>query len=342
VKAADVAHDPGTFSSREPNIYDDPPERPPTLPPVSLDPPVHAVYRRAMLPRFTPGAIDELVPATEAICNRLIDRFIDTGRADAGTDYAQHVPVLVTTEQFGLPASDADRIRRWMHEMIELGQDDLERGRRAALEVRSYFREHLARRRSEGGDDFIAWLTRAVMDGGGIPEKEQAASLIVLLIGGTDTTLSALGAALLHLATHPEDQKRLRAEPDLIETAVEEFLRFYAPLESGRVATRDAEVGGCPVTAGEHVWLSFPAACRDPNVFSEPDRFVIDRKENRHLAFGVGIHRCLGSNLARMELRVALRAWMERVPPFRVPDGATIEYSTGGNVRGPRRVPVVF
>lgn len=166
--------------------------------------------------------------------------------------------------------------------------------------------------------------------------------LLLLLIGGIDTTWSALGSALLHLATHPEDQQRLRSEPELLDTALEEFLRLYAPAEIGRVATTDTQVGGCPVTAGEHVWLSFPAANRDPNVFPEADRFVIDRRENRHLAFGVGIHRCIGSNLARMEMRVALKTWLERVPHFHVPKGATVKWSTGGNVRGPREIPVVF
>jgi cytochrome P450 len=166
--------------------------------------------------------------------------------------------------------------------------------------------------------------------------------LLVLLIGGIDTTWTTLGAALLHLATHAEDQARLRAEPELLETALEEFLRFYAPVEIGRLVTHDTEVGGCPVAAGEHVWLSYPAANRDPSVFPDADRFIIDRRENRHLTFGVGVHRCLGSNLARMELRVALDTWLKRVPSFRVPDGRSIGWSSGGNVRGPREIPVVF
>jgi cytochrome P450 len=166
--------------------------------------------------------------------------------------------------------------------------------------------------------------------------------LLLLLIGGIDTTWTALGASLLHLATNLDDQARLRAEPDLVDTALEELLRFYAPVEIGRLVTRDTELGGCPVRAGEKVLVSFPAANRDPDAFEDADTVVLDRANNRHLTFGLGAHRCLGSNLARMELRVALETWLERIPAFRVPDGATIGMSTGGNVRGPRIIPVVF
>jgi len=242
----------------------------------------------------------------------------------------------------GLPESDADQFRHWIHEIIELGLDDVDVGRRATLEVLDYFRAQLDQRRRDGGEDLTAVVAHAEMNGDAVPERTQAAMLLVLLIGGIDTTWTTLGAALLHLATHPEDQARLRAEPELLETALEEFLRFYAPVEIGRLVTRDSELGGCPVRAGEHVWLSYPAANRDPAAFPDPDRFIIDRRNNRHFTFGVGLHRCLGSNLARMELRVALATWLQRVPTFRVADGASIGWSSGGNVRGPREIPVCF
>ncbi|MEA3214111.1 MAG: hypothetical protein QOJ19_267 [Acidimicrobiia bacterium] len=345
VLAADitaVAHDPTTFSSVEVNLFDVKPKRMLFVPPITADPPDHTAYRRVMLPRFTLQEMDKLAPATEAICNQLIDRFINDGSADAGVDYAQHVPTLVTAKLLGLPDSDADQFRQWIHELIELGQDDIQIGRRATLEVLDYFADQLNQRRQQGGDDLTALVAKAEIDGVPMPERTQAAMLLVLLIGGIDTTWTTLGAALLHLATHAEDQARLRAEPELLETALEEFLRFYAPVEIGRLVTHDTEVGGCPVAAGEHVWLSYPAANRDPSVFPDADRFIIDRRENRHLTFGVGVHRCLGSNLARMELRVALDTWLKRVPSFRVPDGRSIGWSSGGNVRGPREIPVVF
>jgi cytochrome P450 len=336
-----IAHETAGFSSRDPNLFDEPPERRVEMPPITLDPPSHAAHRRVMLPAFSPRAVQRLIPATEATCHALIDGFVDTATVDAGRDYAAHVPVSVTAALLGLPAEDGSRFRGWVHDIVE-SVHDLERNIAATREALAYFRQKLAERRERGGDDVMALLARGETDSGPIPERTQAAMLLLLLLGGIDTTWSAVGSALLHLATHPEDQSRLRADPGLLDTAVEEFLRLYAPAEIGRVATADADIAGRRISAGEHVWLSFPAANRDPEVFADADRFVIDRRLNRHVAFGVGIHRCIGSNLARMELRVALDVWMRRLPPFRLADDAVIEWTEGGNVRGPRTIPVVF
>lgn len=336
-----VAHDPSRFSSREPNLYDETPERLLITPPISIDPPHHAGYRRVMLPALSPHAVQRLVPETEAACHALIDGIVGSAAVDAARDYAQHVPVVVTAALLGLPAEDGDRFRGWVHDIVE-SIDDIERNVAATREALAYFRTQLADRREHGGDDVTALVARGELDGEPIGEKTQAAMLLLLLLGGVDTTWSALGSALLHLATHPEDQERLRREPELLDTAIEEFLRFYAPAEIGRVVTADTELAGRHIPAGEHVWVSFPAANRDPAAFPDADRFVIDRKLNRHVAFGVGIHRCIGSNLARMELRVALDVWMRRLPPFRLDDDATVEWTAGGNVRGPRTVPIVF
>lgn len=195
--------------------------------------------------------------------------------ADAGRDYAQHVPVFVTARLLDLPATDGEQFRGWVHDIVELGPGDVERSIQATREALSYFRDQLADRRAQGGDDVTTLIANGEIDGVPVPEKLQAAMLLLLLLGGIDTTWSALGSALLHLATHPEDQARLRAEPKLLDTAVEEFLRFYAPAEIGRLAMRDTEIGGCPVAAGDHVWVSFPAANRDPTKFSDADRFII-------------------------------------------------------------------
>ena len=137
-----------------------------------------------------------------------------------------------------------------------------------------------------------------------------------MMIAGIDTTWSAIGSSLWHLATHDEDRRRLVADPGLMDTAVEEFLRAYAPVTMAREVVKDVEIGGCPMKPGQMVLLSFPAANRDPAMFPDADKVLIDRKENRHAAFGLGIHRCIGSNLARMELRVALEEWLRRIPEF--------------------------
>ena len=166
-------------------------------------------------------------------------------------------------------------------------------------------------------------------------------SLRLLLIAGIDTTWSAIGASLWHLAKTPADRERLIAEPELMPTAVEELLRAYSPVTMAREVMKETTVSGCPVKPGNMVLLSFPAANRDPAVFPDADKVVLDRKENRHAAFGLGIHRCVGSNLARMEMVVALEEWLKRIPEFSLDPAGTVTWSQG-TVRGPRQLPVLF
>ena len=163
----------------------------------------------------------------------------------------------------------------------------------------------------------------------------------LVLIAGVDTTWSAIGSSLWHLATTPGDRERLVAEPELMPVAVEELLRAYSPVTMARVVTEDLEFHGCPMKEGEKVLMNFPGANRDPAAFPDADKVVLDRQLNRHVAFGSGIHRCAGSNLARMELQIALETWLEAIPAFRLADGAEVTWA-GGQVRGPRRLPVVF
>jgi cytochrome P450 len=163
--------------------------------------------------------------------------------------------------------------------------------------------------------------------------------MVLLMIAGIDTTWSAIGASLWHLAQHPDDRRRLAAEPALMGTAMEEFLRAYAPVTMARMVKEDFEFNGCPMKEGDWLLLPFPAANRDPEVFPRADEVVIDRAENRHSAFGLGIHRCIGSNLARMELRVALEEWMRVYPEFELVDPEAVTWSAG-QVRGPRTIPV--
>jgi cytochrome P450 len=163
--------------------------------------------------------------------------------------------------------------------------------------------------------------------------------MVLLMIAGIDTTWSAIGASLWHLASHPGDRERLVAEPALLPTAVEEFLRFYGPVTMARMVAHDFEFEGCPMREGDWLLLPFPAANRDPAAFPDADRFVIDRAENRHAAFGLGIHRCLGSNLARMELAVAIDEFLRRHPDFELGDPGAVTWSAG-QVRGPRSIPV--
>ena len=173
-----------------------------------------------------------------------------------------------------------------------------------------------------------------------MPDTHVLGTAALTLIAGVDTTWSSIGASLWHLATHPEDRERLIAEPELMPTAIEELLRAYSPVTMGRIVVDDVEVAGCPMRAGDRVLLNFPAANRDPAAFEDPDTVLIDRTENRHAAFGLGIHRCAGSNLARMELRVALEEWLAAIPSSDSTTAAEVTWA-GGQVRGPRTIPVV-
>jgi hypothetical protein len=177
------------------------------------------------------------------------------------------------------------------------------------------------------------------MEGEPLTRKHKLGAAFLVLIAGADTTWSAIGASIWHLATHDEDRRRLLAEPTLMSTAVEELLRAYAPVSVGRITTEDVELHGRCVHAGNRVILPFGAANRDPEVFDDPEEVRIDRRRNRHLTFGTGAHRCLGSNLARLELRIALEEWLAVMPHFRLTDPDGVEWS-GGQTRGPERVDV--
>ncbi len=163
--------------------------------------------------------------------------------------------------------------------------------------------------------------------------------MALLLVAGIDTTWSAIGSAIWHLAEHPEHRQRLVDEPEILPTAMEELLRAYAPVTMARLVREDMEWNGCPMKADDWMILPFPAANRDPEAFDRPDEVDFDREDNRHLAFGLGIHRCVGSNLARMEMRVALEVWLERYPDFSLDDPEAVTWSHG-QVRGPRTLPI--
>ena len=205
----------------------------------------------------------------------------------------------------------------------------------------NFFTEALANRRSNPGDDLISELLHTEIEGAPIEDTVILGMCSLLLIAGVDTTWSSIGSSLWHLAAHPEDRKRLVAEPELMPTAIEELLRAYSPVTMARRLTEDKEYKGCPMKAGERILMNFPGANRDPEVFENPDEVILDRAINRHVAFGAGIHRCAGSNLARMELRVSIETWLERIPEFEIADAAGVSWA-GGQVRGPRTIPVRF
>ena len=213
---------------------------------------------------------------------------------------------------------------------------------KAEQEISEYFARQIAARRQRPGEDLVSFLIEARHPNGEMfSDRQVLGALRLLLIAGIDTTWSAIGASLWHLATHPDDRKRLVREPELIDTAIEEFLRAYAPVTMAREVVADTELSGCSMRNGEMVMLSFPAANRDPRKFADADTVRIDRTENPHVAFGLGIHRCIGSNLARMEMRIALAEWLKRIPDFALDRTRPMTWSEGA-VRGPRLLPIVI
>jgi cytochrome P450 len=344
---AAVAYDTEHFTSRSVVVSeirpgpDDLPAPIGLAPPITSDPPFHAMARRLLLPAFSPKPIAALEPFTRELCRELLDATAGQDVVDAAVDYAQHVPLRVIVRMLGFPQEDADIFRRFIRMVLEdVGQTAEERlARLEDGEVDDYIDARIAEHLEHPRDDLTSFLLDAELDGVKLDPQHVRGTMILLLIAGIDTTWSAIGAALWHLATHPADRRRLAAEPDLLDTAVEEFLRAYAPVTMARMVAKDFEFQGCEMKEGDWLLLPFPAANRDPDHFPDADQVVLDRAENRHSAFGLGIHRCLGSNLARMELRVALDEWMRRYPDFELVDPSAVSWSAG-QVRGPRTVPV--
>jgi cytochrome P450 len=338
-----IAHDVERFSSSEilvaPRVEDGTNDGI-KAPPITSDPPEHHWARRLILPAFSPKSVARYEAYSRELCRRLADRIAEDGRGDAAEGYAQQIPVRVIARMLGVDEGRADEFTGWVRGVLEFGALDPERRKAARQSIIGFFTEQVEDRRRAPKDDLLTELLAAEVDGRPVPDSHVIGTCNLILVAGIDTTWSAIGSALWHLATHPEDRRRLLDEPALMPTAVEELLRAYAPVTMARVVTEDVEVHGACMAAGDKVLMAFPSANRDPAAFPDADRVVLDRAENRHVAFGVGIHRCAGSNLARMELRVALEEWLARMPEFRLAEGEEVTWA-GGQVRGPRHLPVV-
>jgi cytochrome P450 len=339
---ASVAYDTENFTSRTVVVTN---HRPPDLsprgiaPPISSDPPFHQGARRLLLPAFSPKAITHLEPITRAYCEELVAALKGQELVDAAEGYAQHIPVRVIATMLGFPPEDADLFRGFVHHALEDVTLPLEQRIAGMQELFAYLNNQVEDHIEHPRDDLTSYLLQAEMDGQRIDTMHVAGTIALLLLAGIDTTWSAIGASLWHLAGHPDDRQRLVSQPELLPTAIEEFLRAYAPVTMARLVKHDMEWNGCPMKADDWIFLSFPSANRDPDAFDAADEVVIDRQINRHAAFGLGIHRCVGSHLARMELRVALEVWLQAFPSFRLADPDAVVWASG-QVRGPRRLPV--
>ncbi len=308
-------------------------------PPITADPPEHLPYKHLILPFFSPRAVAGYQPITEQLCRSLLDKLEGNTECDAAVDYAQQIPPRVIAYILGIDMNRADEFTQWTRDLLELGQTQPELRRQARLNIREFFLEEIARRRKQPQDDVISRLVAAEVEGARLNDQRIAGICNLLLVAGIDTTWSSIGSSMYHFACHEEDRTRIEQDPDLIPTAVEELLRFYSPVTMARKVTEPVEFNGVSFNPGDKVLLTFPAANRDPVEFEDPDQVVLDRRRNRHIAFGSGIHRCAGSNLARMELQVALREWFQRFPNFELVSQEGVTWA-GGQVRGPRNVPI--
>jgi cytochrome P450 len=342
-----IARDPEHFSSRSVSVIPPPPLNQGQggilsagVPPISSDPPVHTWSRRLLLPWFSPRQVDYYEAYTRDLCRSLVRGFVEKGTADAAADYAQQIPVRIIGKVLGVPEDDSDMFTGWVRDVLEFANDGPRR-QKATREVANYFLARMEERRGGDGEDLISTLLRTEVDGAPVPDPHILGTVALTLIAGVDTTWSAIGSSLWHLATHPDDRRRMVSEPEIRPLAIEELLRAYSPVTMARIVVSDIEFAGCPMKAGDRVVLNFPAANRDPRQFPDADKVILDREHNRHVAFGAGIHRCAGSNLARMELTVAIEEWLAMIPEFELRDDAPVTWA-GGQVRGPRNIPVRF
>jgi cytochrome P450 len=307
-------------------------------PPIT-DPPFHQDARRILLPAFAPKKIAALEDRARALCNELLDELGDADVFDAATAYAAHIPPSIIAQMLGFPDEDREYFLEIVAKILEEIDVPAEERRDGGLELDGYFDRQIADHIENPRDDLTSHLLNAELFGDKLDMRIVRGTMVLILVAGIDTTWSGIGASIYHLASHPEDLARLVAEPELIDTAVEEFLRAYAPVTMARMVAKPVEISGCPMNVDDWVLLPFPSANLDPAQFEDPNTVKIDRLENRHSAFGLGIHRCVGSNLARLEMKVAIEEFVKRYPKFELADADNVMWS-GGQVRGPREMGI--
>lgn len=315
-----VIRDTGLFSNAAISVFDpDPAYR---WIPEMLDPPEHTPWRRRLRPLFSPSRVAAMEPYLRESCAAIVRELAERGECDFVRDFARRYPTTIFLELMGLPVERLETFLVW-EDVILHGSltDDWAAPRDAAMaEVTACFTDLIQRRRAHPEDDLVS--TVAAWD---VPEEELLGLCMLLFLAGLDTVTAQLAFAFWHLAEHPAERAALTAEPLRVPAAVEEFMRAYTIVLPGRKLTRDAEVEGCPMKAGDMVLLPLTMANRDPRAFADAGEVVLDREKNRHLGFGAGTHRCLGAHLARAEMRIAIEEWHRVIPDYRV-SGEVVEY----------------
>ena len=284
--------------------------------PLEIDPPDHVRYRKLLDPFFAPGKLRPLEPVLRRQINEFIDEFIQRGSADLWSEMFVPYPTQVFLTLYGLPLEDRPVFLRWKDDMIRTSLTDPEAGRRAGREFYAYL-ERLIDTRQEGGDDLLSQLLAQSRAGTGLTPEEIMDVTYLFILAGLDTVTTALTLSFAYLATHPDQRHKLVEDPGLVPSAVEELLRVETPAPAlVRTATHDVELGGVTIRKGEGVFCHLGAANGDPTGRPDPDCIDLDRRENRHFTFGGGIHRCVGSHLARLEVRLVVEEFHRRIPDY--------------------------
>ncbi len=291
---------------------------------LDLDPPDHTRLRSLVSKAFTPRSVAALGPRIEKIVEELLDEVEGKERIDLIDSFAFPLPIIVIAEMLGVPAEDLDRFKDWSNDIVLslepiLTREQRDRFRRSEEELYAYFEGNIAKRRRDPQDDLVSALIAAEEEGDRLSHGELLATLLLLLVAGNETTRNLIGNGMLALLRNPEELQRLRGQPDLLEPAIDELLRYDSPVQlDGRTAREDVEIGGKLIRAGQQVVSVVGGANRDPAAFSEPDRLDIGRKEKSHISFGRGIHYCLGASLATLEGRIAFEGLLERYSSIRL------------------------
>ncbi|WP_437634635.1 cytochrome P450 [Sorangium sp. So ce854] len=319
---------------------------------VFSDPPRHTKLRALLSRAFTPRAVAELEPRIRRLSRELLDRTIERGEMDLVEDYAVPLPLLVIAEMLGAPTEDQPRFKRWSDVILDLSytvSSSAEAARAigaftaVSAEMQGYLRGLVAQRRAAPRDDLLTRLVEAEVDGERLNEDEILGFFQLLLVAGHETTTNLISNAILCFLEHPTELARLRAEPQLLPSAIEEVLRYRSPVQTMfRVTRRDVPMHGQVIPAGEPALVMIGSANRDPKQFRDPGRFDIARDPNPHVAFGHGIHFCLGAPLARLEARVALSDLLARLTGLSRASDAPWEPRRAIHVHGPSRLPIRF
>jgi cytochrome P450 len=327
--------------------------------PLELDAPEHRAFRSLLTPLFSPGSVAKLEPVIRQLTDELIDRFIEKGECDLVLDFARVLPPTILAHIMGVDSEWVPRFIDWAFRIAEADPTHPEEASLAAIgELYACFQGLIETLRAEGDvgtraegaeleftdqeQNMLKILLSAQLDGAPLPTEDVIDTLFLNVLGGSDTTNSAIATSLLWLATHPEERERLREDFSLIPAAIEEFLRVETPVQAlARTVTEDVTLGGQQLCKGDKVLLHWGAANRDPDEFPDPEEVVLDRHPNRHVAFGNGPHFCLGAHLARLQIRVALEHILSRLTDFRLAPGCSAKWAVG-TTRGLHSFPAVF